>query len=133
LPMNQGCQTAYFQTNIFNLGKFWFVLHWKMMVNFMTIGSDLRPFGIFTAIWYIYGHLVYFVDSWFILWTVGLFCGQLVYFVDIWYIHILYVVQMKIWQPCNKHMCRVVKSFNFKLSSTNLKISTNLQQLVDSF
>jgi hypothetical protein len=31
------------------------------------------------AIWYIFGHLVYF-------WSFGIFCGGLVYFVVIWYI-----------------------------------------------
>jgi hypothetical protein len=33
-----------------------------------------------------YRHLVYFTDTWYILWTFGIFCGNLVYFVAIWYI-----------------------------------------------
>jgi hypothetical protein len=37
-----------------NLGKFWKDLLWNMLVYFMVIGSNLRPFGIFC------GHLVYF-------------------------------------------------------------------------
>jgi hypothetical protein len=46
----------------------------------------LRPFGIFTAIWYILwpfdifcGHLVYF-------------CGHLVYFVTIWYFRVIWYI-----------------------------------------
>jgi hypothetical protein len=38
----QGCQMAYFQTKNPDLGKFWRVLQWKMLV------------------FYIYAHLVYF-------------------------------------------------------------------------
>jgi hypothetical protein len=52
-----------------NLGKFWRVLLWKILVYFMTICSILRPLEIF------YGHLVY-------MWQLGIFCGNLVYF---WY------------------------------------------------
>jgi hypothetical protein len=40
----------------------------------------LRPFGIF------YGHLVYFMAIWYILWLFGIFYGYLVYFMAIWYI-----------------------------------------------
>jgi hypothetical protein len=39
------------------------------------------------AIWYIFGHLVYFVDIWYILWPFGTFCGQLVYVVAIRYFY----------------------------------------------
>jgi hypothetical protein len=51
-----------FQTKNPNLGKFWRVLQWKMMVYFMDTWTVLRSFGIF------YGHLVYVVR------------GNLVYF-----------------------------------------------------
>jgi hypothetical protein len=44
-----------FQTKNPNLGKFWRVLRWKMMVYFMDTRSILRSFVIF------YGHLVKFV------------------------------------------------------------------------
>jgi hypothetical protein len=44
------------------------------------IGKILWTFGIF------YGHLVYFMDIWYILWTFGIFYGHLVYLMDIWYI-----------------------------------------------
>jgi hypothetical protein len=40
----QGCQMVYFQTKYPNMGKFWSVLQWKMLVNFMSIWS------FFTAI-----------------------------------------------------------------------------------
>jgi hypothetical protein len=60
--LEQGCQMAYFQTKNPNLGKFWRVLQWKMLVYLMTfwstyftaIGNNLWPFGIFCS------HLVYF-------------------------------------------------------------------------
>jgi hypothetical protein len=49
-----------FQTKNPNLGKFWWVLQWKMLVFFMTIWSILRPLDIF------YGHSVYLVVIWYI-------------------------------------------------------------------
>jgi hypothetical protein len=49
-----------FQTKNPNLGKFWRVLLWKILVCFMTIWSILRPLEIY------YGHLVYFVVIWYI-------------------------------------------------------------------
>jgi hypothetical protein len=62
----QCCQMVYFQTKNPNLGKFWKVLQWKMMVFFMAILSILRPNDIF------YGHLVHFVVIWYIfhLWYI---------------------------------------------------------------
>jgi hypothetical protein len=57
-----GCQIVYFQTKNPNLGKFWRVLHWKMLVFFMAIWSLSPIFGIclvnFTVIWYIFPVLV---------------------------------------------------------------------------
>jgi hypothetical protein len=52
----QACQAAYFQTN---LGKFWRVMQWTMLVYFL-------PFSLF------YGHLVYFVAVWYVLWLFGI-------------------------------------------------------------
>jgi hypothetical protein len=49
-----------FQTKSPNVGKFWKVLLWKILVYFMTIWIILRPLEIF------YGHLVYFVVIWYI-------------------------------------------------------------------
>jgi hypothetical protein len=49
-----------FQTKNPNLGKFWWVFLWKILVYFMTIRSILRPLEIF------YGRLVYFVVIWYI-------------------------------------------------------------------
>jgi hypothetical protein len=57
---DQGCQIVCFQTNNPNLGKFFRVLLWKILVYFMTIRSILRPLKIF------YEHLVYFVVIWYI-------------------------------------------------------------------
>jgi hypothetical protein len=48
--IEQSCQMAYFQTQNPNLGKFWRDLKWNMLVYIL------------------YGHLVYFVASRFILW-----------------------------------------------------------------
>jgi hypothetical protein len=47
-----------------NLGNFWWVLHWRMLVHFMVIWSILLPFGIFCV------HLVCFVAIWYILWPI---------------------------------------------------------------
>jgi hypothetical protein len=54
---------VYFQTKNPNLGKFWRALELKVLL--FIIWSILQPFGIF------YGHLVYFMDIWYILWTFG--------------------------------------------------------------
>jgi hypothetical protein len=43
--LHQGCQMACFQTKNPNLGKFWRLLQWKMLVYFMDTGSILRSFG----------------------------------------------------------------------------------------
>jgi hypothetical protein len=51
----QGCQMAYFKTKNSNLGKFWRVLQWKLLVYFVAIWSILRSFGIFCS------HLAYFM------------------------------------------------------------------------
>jgi hypothetical protein len=60
LRRDQGCQMVCFQTKNPNLGKFWRVLPWEILVYFMTIWSILRPLEIF------YGHLVYLGVIWFI-------------------------------------------------------------------
>jgi hypothetical protein len=54
LTSEQGCRMAYFQTKITNLGKFWRVLQWKMLVSYSHFGIFVCNFGVF------YGHLVYF-------------------------------------------------------------------------
>jgi hypothetical protein len=57
---SQGCQMVCFQTKNPNLGEFWRALDWKM--------------------------LIYFMATWNILWTFGVFYDLLVHFVSIWYI-----------------------------------------------
>jgi hypothetical protein len=57
------------------LGKFWWVLHWKMLVHFMAI--------------FVYFHLF------------GICCGHLVYFTVIWY-KFFPVAPREIWQPCQE-------------------------------
>jgi hypothetical protein len=67
---NQGCQMVCFQTKNPNLGKFWSVLQWKMLVYLMSIWSILRPLELF------YGHLVYFVIIWYIFSRFGMLCQE---------------------------------------------------------
>jgi hypothetical protein len=67
---------VYFQTKDPNLGKFWRVWQWKMLVVFRAILSILQTNGI------VYGHLVHFVVICYIFSCVG-----------------MYVVPGKIWQP----------------------------------
>jgi hypothetical protein len=77
LPMKkEGCQMVCFQTKNPNLGKFWRVLQWKMLVHVF------------------YGHLVNFTVFCYILWTFAIVRGNLVFFLS-WYF-----VARKIWQPC---------------------------------
>jgi hypothetical protein len=64
--VNQGCQMVCFQTKNPNLGEFWRVLQWKMMVYFMDTWSILRSFVRF------YGHLVQFVIIWYIFSRFGI-------------------------------------------------------------
>jgi hypothetical protein len=42
---DQGCQMVCFQTKNTNLGKFWRVFQWKILVYFMAIWYILWPFG----------------------------------------------------------------------------------------
>jgi hypothetical protein len=51
-----------FKTKNPNFGKFWRVLQWNMLVYFTAIWSILRPFGQF------YGHLVYYMAIFVVLW-----------------------------------------------------------------
>jgi hypothetical protein len=52
----------FFSNQIPNLGKFWRDLQWKKLVNFMTLWSIVRPFGIGILLLYgiFYGSWVYF-------------------------------------------------------------------------
>jgi hypothetical protein len=73
---NQGCQMAYFETKNPDLGKFWKVLQWKVLVYYMSIWCR------------------YCMAIWYILWPLGGFYGCLLHFPPFWY-----VVPGKIWQP----------------------------------
>jgi hypothetical protein len=75
----QGCQMVSFQTKNPNLGKFWRVLDWKMLIYFMAIWNVLQTFGMF------YRHLECFTDIWNVLQTFGIFCVHLVHFFRFWY------------------------------------------------
>jgi hypothetical protein len=66
MPPTEGCQMVCFQTKNPNLGKFWQVLHWKMLVYFMDTWSILRSLVIF------YGHLVWFAVIWYIFSRFGI-------------------------------------------------------------
>jgi hypothetical protein len=63
--MAKGCQMVRFQTKNTDLGKFWRVLRWKMLVYFMAV--------------------------WSIIWPSGIFCGFLVYLTAIWHISPVFV------------------------------------------
>jgi hypothetical protein len=78
-PPGQGCQMVCFHTKNPNLGTFWRVLQWKMLVYFMDTWSILRSIVIC------------------ILLTFGIVRGNLVYFPPFWYF-----VPRKIWQPCSR-------------------------------
>jgi hypothetical protein len=58
---------AYFETKNPNMGKFWSVLQWKMLVYFVAVWSILQPFGILVTIWYIFGQMVYFFPLWYVV------------------------------------------------------------------
>jgi hypothetical protein len=57
----QGCQMFYFQTQNPNLGKFWKAFDTKMLIYFMDIWNILQTLGKFND------HLVHFVLIWYIL------------------------------------------------------------------
>jgi hypothetical protein len=78
---------AYFKTKNPNLGKFWRVLQWKVLVYFMAIWSILWLFGI--GILWLFGIGI--------LWPYGIDYGNLLHFPQFWY-----VLPRKIWQPCFK-------------------------------
>jgi hypothetical protein len=58
LTLQPGCQMVCFQTKNPNLGTFWRVLQWKMLVN-STYGHLVHFYGL----------LLYFMDIWYILWS----------------------------------------------------------------
>jgi hypothetical protein len=60
-PTQQGCQMVCFQTKNPNLGTFWRVLHWKMLVYYMDTWSSVRFYGHFGIV---RGNLVYFSPFW---------------------------------------------------------------------
>jgi hypothetical protein len=70
----------YFQNKNFNLGNFLGPCNGRCMY----LGINYDPFGL------IYGHLVYFMVIWCILWSFGIFFS-------FWY-----DVPRKIWQACKK-------------------------------
>jgi hypothetical protein len=71
---------VYFQTKNSNLGKFWRVLQWKMLVYFMAIWPILRQFSMLCC------HMVNFVVI------------SYTYVSPLWY-----VVPIQIWQPWPRH------------------------------
>jgi hypothetical protein len=54
-----------------------------------------------------YSHLLYFMDIWYILWTLGIFYGHLVYFVVI-YSHFGMLYQEKSGNPVFKYTFFVI-------------------------
>jgi hypothetical protein len=66
MTQQQVCQTVCFRTKNPNFGKFWRFFQWKMVVYFMETWSILQSFGIF------YDHLVHFVFVWYIFFCFGI-------------------------------------------------------------
>jgi hypothetical protein len=58
--MKSGLPDGLFSNQNPNLGKFWRVLLWKILLYFMTIWPILRQLEI------LYGHLTYFVAIWYV-------------------------------------------------------------------
>jgi hypothetical protein len=77
---------AYFQTQNPNLGKFWRVLQWKMLVYILAIWSILQLSGIFC------GHF------WYNVWSFGIF-------LPFWY-----NVHMVIWYIFAVLVCSIEKN-----------------------
>jgi hypothetical protein len=61
--IGQGCQKAYFQTKNPDLGEFWRVLQWNVLVYYRAVWSILL---ILHSILGYYGYLVYFMAIWYI-------------------------------------------------------------------
>jgi hypothetical protein len=55
---------VYFQTKNPNLGKFWGVLEWKMLVYFMESWPRYIVYG--QLVYAFYAHLAYFMVIWYI-------------------------------------------------------------------
>jgi hypothetical protein len=55
-----------FSNQKYHFGKFWRVLHWKLLVYFIAIWSILRQCGIFCA------HLIHFIVIWYIFSRFGM-------------------------------------------------------------
>jgi hypothetical protein len=67
------------------------VIFYGHLVYFMANWYILWPFGIF------YGHLVYFMAFWYILWPIGIFYGQLVHFTATCFRrHLVLTINMKL-------------------------------------
>jgi hypothetical protein len=68
----------------------WYILNQKSHFGKILEGLGMEGVGKF------YGHLVYFMAIWYILWPFGIFYGHLVYLFVIWCIfpvlvHMLYI------------------------------------------
>jgi hypothetical protein len=68
--VEQGCQIACFQAKNPNLGKFWRVFQWKMLVH--------KSYGY--LVYFMYGQLIYFVAIWYILCLFGILFPFLVHY-----------------------------------------------------
>jgi hypothetical protein len=62
-----------------------------------------------------YGHLVYFMAIWYILWPFGPFYGQLVFFMAIWYILWLFGILFPVLVCCHKKNLATLAGAFFRL------------------
>jgi hypothetical protein len=79
------------------MDNFW-ILWYGHLVYFMDIWYVLWTFGMF------YGHLVCSMDIWYVLWTFGMFYGHLVCSMDIWYVLWTFIYILWTFGISNAHL-----------------------------
>jgi hypothetical protein len=125
----------------------------KSRFGFISEEFAMKDIGIlyghlvyFIASWYILRQLVYFMVIWYILCLFGTFYGYLVYCRDIWYCLWLFGIfppvllcctKRKIWQPwsrntstCEKKKRQFSRKFHFIITEHQLRLE---QQVLDAW
>jgi hypothetical protein len=96
---NQGYQMAYFQTKNPKLGKLWRVLQYKMLVYFI-------PFGL------LYGHLVYFVAVWYVIWLFAIYFSRFGFL----YGYLIYIFPILVCCT-KKNLATLIATFDARIGS----------------
>jgi hypothetical protein len=71
--------------------------------------------------------LVYLMDTWHILWPLGIFYGYLVCFSPFWY-----VIPRKIWQPCLTRLGEFLRFFTWDQFFDNYRSNPNYKCIIHS-